>query len=95
MPSYRLSEAAKEDLIRIAQYGDENFGIIQSDHYRDQLKRRFLVIAERPLFFPAVDHIRTGYRRSVCGAHSIYYRIEGNGIEIIRIIGRQDIDENL
>ena len=45
------------------------------------------------MFFPAVDHIRVGYRRSVCGAHSIYYRIEGKGIEIIRIIGRQDIDE--
>lgn len=93
MSNYRLSEAAKEDLISIAQYGDENFGVDQSDHYRDQLKRRFLVITKRPMFFPAVDHIRVGYRRSVCGAHSIYYRIEGKGIEIIRIIGRQDIDE--
>jgi toxin ParE1/3/4 len=93
MPSYRLSEAAKEDLISIAQYGDENFGVVQSDNYRDQLKRRFLVIAERPLFFPAVDHIRAGYRRSVCGAHSIYYRVEGDSVEIIRIIGRQDIDK--
>lgn len=95
MPNYRLSEKAKEDLISITQYGDENFGVDQSDLYRDQLKRRFLIIAERPLFFPAVDHIRVGYRRSVCGAHSIYYRIEGNAVEIIRIIGRQDIDENL
>ena len=93
MPNYRLSEAAKEDLIIIAQYGDENFGTVQSDHYRDQLKRRFLVIAERPSFFPAVDHIRAGYRRSVCGAHSIYYRVEGDGVEIIRIIGRQDINK--
>lgn len=95
MPNYHLSEAAKEDLISIAQYGDENFGVVQSDYYRDQLKRRFLVIAERPLFFPAVDHIRAGYRRSVCGVHSIYYRVGGDGVEIIRIIGRQDIDRNL
>lgn len=93
MPNYRLSEAAKEDLISIAQYGDENFGIDQSNLYREQLKRRFLVISERPLFFPAVDHIRAGYRRSVCGAHSIYYRVEGDGVEIIRIIGRQDINK--
>lgn len=92
MSNYLLSEAAKDDLIEIAQYSDENFGVVQSDNYRDQLKRRFLVIAERPLFFPAVDHIRVGYRRSVCGTHSIYYRIEGNSVEIIRIIGRQDID---
>ncbi len=93
MLNYRLSEAAKEDLIIIAQYGDENFGVVQSDNYRDQLKRQFLVIAERPLFFTAVDHIRAGYRRSVCGAHSIYYRVEGDSVEIIRIIGRQDIDK--
>lgn len=72
-----------------------NIGVTQSDHYWDQLKRRFSIIAERPLFFPAVDHIRVGYRRSVCGAHSIYYRIEGDSIEIIRIIGRQDVDKNL
>ena len=91
MPDYRLSEAAKEDLIRIAQYGDEHFGVSQSDYYRDQLKRRFLVLAEQPMLYPAVDHIRVGYRRSVCGAHSIYYRIEGECVEIIRIIGRQDL----
>jgi len=93
MPNYRLSEEAKEDLISIAQYGDEQFGVIQSDHYRDKLKCRFLVIAERPMFFPAVDHIRVGYRRSVCGAHSIYYRTDGKGVEIIRIIGRQDLNK--
>lgn len=90
MAKYRLSEEAKEDLVGIALYGDEHFGISQSDHYRDQLKRRFLIIAERPMFFPAVDHIRVGYRRSVCGAHSIYYRIEDGGVEIVRILGRQD-----
>lgn len=91
MPNYRLSKGAKEDLVGIAQYGDEHFGMAQSDHYRDQLKRRFLVLAEQPMLYPAVDHIRVGYRRSVCGVHSIYYRIEGEGVEIIRIIGRQDL----
>ncbi len=91
MPNYRLSKAAKEDLVGIAQYGDEHFGIAQSDHYRDQIKRRFLILAEQPMLYPAVDHICVGYRRSVCGAHSIYYRIEDEGVEIIRIIGRQDL----
>ena len=75
MRKYRLVEAAKEDLISIAQYGDEHFGVAQSNRYRDQLKQRFSVLAETPLLYPAVDHIRDGYRRSVCGVHSIYYRI--------------------
>ena len=93
MPDYRLSEAAIEDLIRIAQYGDEHYGVARSDRYRDRLKQRFLLLAEQPERYPAVDHIRPGYRRSVCGAHSIYYRIGGQGVEIVRVLGRQDPDK--
>ena len=33
------------------------------------------------------------YRRSPCGADSIYYRVDGNDVEIMSIIGRQDIEE--
>ena len=96
MPKYQLTESAIEDLIGIAQYGDEHFGEAQSDQYRDRLKRRFSVIAEQPLLYPAVEHIRAGYRRSVCGAHSIYYRIAGKGIvEIVRVLGRQDPGKQL
>ena len=90
MCSYRLTERAKEDLIGIAQYGDEHFGVAQSNRYRDQLKQRFSILAETPLLYPAVDHIRQDYRRSVCGVHSIYYRIEGDTVEIVRVLGRQD-----
>lgn len=42
---------------------------------------------------PAVDDIRPGYRRSVCGVDSIYYRVVGDVVEIIRILGQQDVDE--
>ena len=95
MPKYYLSKLAEEDLTEIARYGDENFGVIQSDKYRDQLKQRFLVIAEKPKLFPAVDHIRIGYRRSVIGSHTIYYRIANDGVEIVRVLGRQDISKVL
>jgi len=91
MPEYRLSKAAEKDLMSIAQYGDEHFGYEQSDLYRDKLAKRFSIIAETPLHYPAVDHVRTGYRRSVCGVHSIYFRIEERGVEIMRIIGRQNL----
>lgn len=91
MLDYRLTESAEKDLIQIAQYGDVHFGITQSDHYRDQLKQRFSVLAEQPLLYPSVDHIRKEYRRSVCGVHSIYYQIKSNTVEIVRVLGRQDI----
>ena len=48
------------------------------------------VIAKTPLLYPSVDHIRKGYRRSVCGVHSIYYRIQEEHIEIMRVLGREN-----
>lgn len=42
--------------------------------------------------YQAVDDIREGYRRSVCGVDSIYYHIVDNKVEIMRILGQQDID---
>lgn len=45
MPEFRLTQAAEEDLIGIALYGDEQFGEEQSNRYRDQLKRHFALLA--------------------------------------------------
>ena len=92
---YRLSKDADDDLMGIALFGDEHFGIDQSNHYRDQLKHRFSVLAEQPLLYPAIDHIRQGYRRSVCGVHSIFYRIDGENVEIMRILKKQDPEKQL
>lgn len=55
---------------------------------------QFDLIADQPYLFPSVDFIREGYRRSVCGADSIYFRIENNAVEIMAIIGRLDFDGN-
>jgi len=95
MRKYRLSQAAKGVLIFIAQYGDEYFGIQRSDDYRDLLERRFSEIVENPDLYPLIEHIHSGYRRSVFRGHSIYYRIDEQGITIMRILGRQDTDEAL
>jgi len=64
--------------------------VAQSDRYRNQFTQRFSVLATQPQLYPAVDHIRPGYRRSVCGVLSIYYRIDGQNVEIMRVLGRQD-----
>ena len=95
MPKFRLTRAGEEDLIGIAHYGDEQFGEAQSNRYRDQLKQHFARLAQTPRLYPAVDHIRAGYRRSVLGTHAIYYRIEPNGVLIVRILGRQDAQRAL
>ncbi|MDP6812935.1 MAG: type II toxin-antitoxin system RelE/ParE family toxin [Alphaproteobacteria bacterium] len=93
--NYRLGRRAQADLERTAIYGIENFGIEQARIYRDGLKARLEMIARSPLRYPKVDHIRQGYRRCVFEVHSIYYRIEGDTAQIIRILGREDPDLNL
>lgn len=95
MVKYRLSNAAKEDLIRIHHYGVENFGVTQADKYFDSFFKYFELIAQRPFSFESVDHIKKAYRRCVCGADSIYYKINNELVEIIAIIGRQDINNIL
>lgn len=95
MTNYKLSNVAKEDLIRIHQYGTINFGTKQADKYFDTFFDYFELIAERPYSFESVDFIKPGYRRCVCGSDSIFYRIHNNTVEIMAIIGRQDISQIL
>lgn len=92
MADYRLSNEAKNDLIRIHQYGVKKFGPRQADKYFKTFFKYFEIIAERPYSFESVDHLRSGYRRCVCGTDSIFYRIHGEVVEIMAIIGRQDLN---
>jgi toxin ParE1/3/4 len=91
MAEYRLSNAAKEDLIRIHHFGVEKFGVIQADKYFDSFFDYFEIIAQRPFSFESVDYIKKGYRRCPCGSDTIYYRVIDNMVEIMAIVGMQDL----
>jgi len=95
MGNYRLTEEAKADLIRIHHYGMRNFGENQADNYYMAFFEQFEKISDNPYQYQSVDSIRKGYRRCVCGADSIYFRILGDMVEIISIIGRQDFEKIL
>ena len=95
MTKYKLSNEAKKDLIRIHHYGVVKFGIIQADKYFDSFFEYFDIVAQRPFSFESVDYIKKGYRRCVCGVDRIYYRIENGIVEIMAIIGRQDLNNIL
>ena len=92
MASYKISEAAKIDLIRIHQYGVIHFGEDQAGKYFNAFFEHFDKIAEQPFLYPAVDFIRPGYRRCVLGVDSIYFLVKDGSVEIIRIIGRQNFE---
>ena len=95
MAKYRLSNEAQNDLIRIHHYGVKKFGMAQADKYFKSFFESFDKIAERPYSFESVEHIKKGYRRCNCGVDSIYFKINEDSIDIMAIVGRQDMTEKL
>lgn len=97
MRSYKLSNEAKEDLIRIHHNGVLNFGTKQADKYFNSFFDYFKKIAENPYSFESVDQIREGYRRCVCGVDTIYFKLNENiqQVEIMAIIGRKNVENKL
>ncbi|NJA05137.1 type II toxin-antitoxin system RelE/ParE family toxin [Methylococcaceae bacterium WWC4] len=93
MGSYKLSQKARADLKRIWLYGVKTHGNQRADQYHQGMLDRFAQIAEQPYLYQAVDSIRAGYRRSVYGTDSIYYRINGGIVEIMAILGHQDTED--
>ena len=91
MADYKLSNAAKDDLIRIYHYGVEKFGMTQADRYFDSFFKYFDIISQQPFAFESIDYIKKGYRRCACGSDSIYYRINNDIVEIMAIVGSQDL----
>ena len=48
MAKYKLSNTAKEDIIRIHQYGVKKFGMSQADKYFESLFENFDIITQSP-----------------------------------------------
>ncbi|WP_419811660.1 type II toxin-antitoxin system RelE/ParE family toxin [Bacterioplanoides sp.] len=78
---------AEEDLINIWLYSMERWGVIQADHYLDQLNTALISISANPEIGTDCSNIRTGYRRLHIRRHLIFYRIHSHYIAIIRILG--------
>ena len=54
MAKYKLTNEAKNDLIRIHHYGVKKFGMTQADKYFKSFFEYFDIIAERPFSFESV-----------------------------------------
>lgn len=90
MKGYRLTVAAELDMENILDQGIDQYGVDAALTYFDDLECRFAEVAANPLRYPAVDYIAVGYRRTICGIHSVYYRIGDNEVIIVRILNKQD-----
>jgi len=91
MANYKLSSAADKDFEQLFEYGIDNFGLSKAKSYVDGLIIKFQTIAENPLHYQTVDYIRSGYRRSVYGKHTIYYMISNDCVDIMRILRSENL----
>lgn len=87
MSSFKLTNKAKIDLVKIAKYTEAQWGREQRNLYLKQFDNAFHLIFDKPLIGKECDYIKTHYRKFPQGSHIIFYK-EGDksNIEIIRIL---------
>jgi toxin ParE1/3/4 len=82
----RLSRSAKSDLLSIGAYTLQTWGAAQAERYLDSLERCAKLLAGNPSLGRPCDWIRPGLCRFEKGRHVLFYRREGDGILISRIL---------
>jgi toxin ParE1/3/4 len=84
-----------EDLIAIwIHVAQENPGA--ADRVLDAIAQRWEQLARHPLSGMARDDIAPGLRHLITGQYMVLYRIQDEGIEILRVIhGRRKIDRDV
>lgn len=90
MARYILSKGAQKDIVGIADYTIENFGIKQARKYRDGLISCFEDLSKSPergrLYLHKDDTLLMRYRHK---SHIVFYKRTNQGILIIRVLGER------
>jgi toxin ParE1/3/4 len=81
-----IRPAAQADLAEIWRHGADTWGPEQADRYADAVFALFDLLAE----FPEMARERSVFSPPIriypSGAHLVVYRLEGQAVEIIRIL---------
>ncbi len=83
---YRLSNLAAEDFERIFEYTLLNFGTEQADDYTESMHDALLTITKQPLIGRECPEIAEELRRHDHHKHAIFYRLQLDGVYILRIL---------
>ena len=77
---------ARRDLIEIWFYTFDQWGGEQADHYLRGIDAAIRQLAENPFLGADFGHVRKGIRRHSAGRHRIFYRVNRQTIEIVRVL---------
>ena len=87
---------AAEDLLEIWAYFAQMASLELADGLLRDLKRAGERLGENPLLWQARDEIRPGIRAAMITQYAIFYRVKGEGVEIIRVLhSRRDANSIL
>lgn len=93
---YVISKKAVTDLEEIWLFTVANWSVEQADRYYSLLINEIDYICSNINSGKSMDHVRKGYRASKVKSHIIFYRINKNIVEIIRILHeRMDIESKV
>ncbi|HMV15758.1 MAG: type II toxin-antitoxin system RelE/ParE family toxin [Chitinophagales bacterium] len=93
---YKISIEAQKDIENIWLYTFETWSVEQADRYYNLILDEIEYIALHPNAGKDYSHVRKGYYRSEIKSHFIFYKINLQVVEIIRILHQQmDIQNRL
>jgi toxin ParE1/3/4 len=93
MAGFRLTRRAEADLLEIADYTHRTWGEAQCARYLDQIEDCCRRLGEHSILGRACDRIRPGLRRREQGKHVVFYRRDGDGILVLRILHERMLPE--
>ncbi|SEO20151.1 toxin ParE1/3/4 [Gemmobacter aquatilis] len=83
---WTLRPAAEADLSEIWLHGADRWGVEQAERYADSLFAVFDLLADFPELARERREVTPPVRIHPSGSHLVLYRLEGQGIEIVRIL---------
>ncbi len=91
-----FSPKAKADLSDIWDYTFAEWGISQAEKYVRELWEVMRTQALNASASVDISDVRRGYRKIRAGSHVIFFKLTGDGIDVIRILHqRMDFDRHL
>ncbi len=91
-----VSPLARNDLLRIYQYGKTQWGAAQAGNYLSALGESFWVLRNQPSIGADREDVLPGIRSFPVASHTIFYTLKGEDVEIVRVLHRrQDAARNL
>ena len=91
-----LSPKAKSDLSEIWDYTLAEWGVDQAEKYVRDLWETMRQQASEFSTSIDISDVRSGYRKVISGSHVIFFKLTGDGIDVVRILHqRMDFERHL